>query len=187
MGAAEDRQIEAIAAELRARRAACAPLPEAPGVYAYFLRPGASLGCVQTDADGLLYVGMTKATLAQRDHLAHGHSGFSTLRRSLGALLKGELRVEAWPRVPGPSARNRRNYRFPDDGERRLTDWMRENLLRASREIGPGEVTRVEKGLIRLLRPPLNLKGCNNPQAAMIRERRDRCVAEASSRPGGTP
>ena len=186
-----DRLIKAIASELIARRADCLPFPDAPGVYAYFLQPDAdplSLAPValEAGADGLLYVG-TSANLRTRDHLMPAHSGVSTLRRSLGALLKDRIRLEAGPRARGPSATNRRNYRFLGTGEQDLTRWMRQYLVYASYTLSLAEVANIETGLIRHLRPPLNLKGWDNPQARAIRDLRDRCVAEASGRAKALP
>lgn len=163
------------------------PFPDAPGVYAYFLRPDADplpLGSalLEPGTDGLLYVG-TSMGLRARDHLACPHSGFSTLRRSLGALLKERLRLEAGPRAPGPSPTNRRNYRFLGTGEQDLTHWMRQHLVHTCCALSPAEVGGIETGLIRHLCPPLNLKSWDNPQARRIREQRDRCVTEASGCP----
>jgi hypothetical protein len=68
-----------------------------------------------------MYVGMS-SNLAERDeaHFRTGGSGFSTLRRSLGALLKQELRLSARPRGTGSSAQNYRCYQFDDAGEEQL-------------------------------------------------------------------
>ncbi len=188
---AQDRLIDAIAAELFGRRADCLPFPDAPGVCAYFLRPGtappplAPAG-LELGANGLPYVG-TSTNLRRRDHLTPAHSGFSTLRRLLGALLKDDLRLVAGPRAPGPSATNRRNYRFLGTGEQDLTRWMRQHLTYASCTLSLAEIDGIEMGLIRHLCPPLNLKGWDNPRAHGIREQRDRCVAEASGRPRAFP
>lgn len=181
MGETDETLIEAIGAELRERRATCVPLPNTPGVYAYFLRPGVSLDGVTTDADGLLYIGKTTKPLSERDHLSYRDSGSSSLRRTFGALLKSELRLQARPRGRGSSAKDCTHYRFSEEGEQCLTRWMQEHLLRASYETSRGEVSCIERGLIRQLRPPLNLRGCTNPLAAMVGQRRGRCAAEAAA------
>lgn len=91
-----------------------------------------------TDRRGLLYVGMTDQGLDARNHFQHLHSGFSTLRRSLGALLKEALRLRAIPRGSGSIKSNVRNYRFTDEGERALSDWMNRHLLLSQVRFQPG-------------------------------------------------
>ena len=136
---------------------------------------------LQPGIEGLLYVGTSK-NLRTRDHRALEHSGFSTLRRSLGALLKVELQLVAGPRAAGPSATNKRNYRFLGTGEKELALWMRQHLLYASFALPLAEATSIEAGLIRLLCPTLNLNGWTNPQASEIKTLSNRCVLEASTR-----
>jgi hypothetical protein len=89
--------------------------------------------------------------------LSPGGTGFSTLRRSLGAILKAELRLVAIPRSAGASPTNARNYRFEEDGENRLSDWMRSNLAVAVRAVDDPD--KVAGELVALLHPPLNLTG----------------------------
>src|SRR5271157_4746566 len=88
-------------------------LPNKPGVYALFLKsPSALPGIEVSSADSPLYIGMTRSSLNLRDHFGHQHSGFSTLRRSLGAILKQQLKLRAIPRAKGSSRSNVTNYRF---------------------------------------------------------------------------
>ena len=119
---------EALLRSLRERAALVGqvPAPQAPGVYAWFLDTPAALSALPDQHAGAIYVGISN-NLARRgdeDHFRTGGSGFTTLRRSLGALLKDELRLRARPRSAGRSEQNHRCYRFDDVGERRLTDWM---------------------------------------------------------------
>lgn len=163
--------------------AGAAPPPEAPvipspGVYAFLLHNAASLPEIAPGRDGLLYVGMTDDGLDARNHLQHAHSGFSTLRRSLGALLKAELGLRAIPRAPGASRSNVVNYRFTPAGEQALSGWMESNLLIAQSPL-TGNILAIEKNIIRLLEPPLNLTGWPNPQRAYLKHLRSLCVAEA--------
>jgi len=81
------------------------------------------LGC-----DRLDYLGKS-SNLEARNHFAHRDSGFSTLRRSLGALIKEELRLQAIPRGPWRSRNDLRYHRFRDKDEQRLTDWMITHLI----------------------------------------------------------
>src|SRR6266436_6152859 len=92
--------------DLRRSRAAVDKLvaPASGGVYAIFLRsPGLLAPFVEGD-DGLIYIG-SSSNLADREfeqHFSSKSTGFSTLRRSVGALLRSVLVLKAIPRAPGP-------------------------------------------------------------------------------------
>ena len=89
------------------------------------------------------------------------------MRRSLGALLTDELNLNARPRGTGTSKTNYTNYRFDEEGERRLSRWMREHLRVAVHAVSnPPEV---EAELIAVAHPPLNLTGWPNPERAEIK------------------
>jgi hypothetical protein len=154
------------------------PPEDGPGVYAYFLINESAVPTIQIDPTGMLYVGMTASSLDSRCHFNHSHSGFSTFRRSLGAILKQTLDLKAQPRSSGPSSTNTQNFRFDEVGEARLTHWMRGNLHYAHIAVSE-DVETVEADLIRSLEPPLNLKGWRNPQKPLIQELRRACVREA--------
>lgn len=154
------------------------PSSGAAGVYAYFVTRPEELASLLVPDSGIIYVGMTADSLDARCHFEHRHSGFSTLRRSLGAILKERLHLTALARSAGASPSNSRNYRFCDAGEDRLTAWMREHLLYAHQPIA-GDVDAAEREQIRRLCPPLNLDKWPNPQRAEIKRLRARCVAEA--------
>jgi hypothetical protein len=126
-----------------------------------------------------LYLGLS-SNLVQREfdtHFRAGQSGFSTLRRSLGALLKEELALTAIPRGTGASDTNYRNYRFADQGEQRLSQWMTTHLRVGVHAIS--DPAEIERELISLACPPLNLTGWANPAAADIKALRKACVEEA--------
>ena len=154
------------------------PAIDLPGIYALFLTPGTALPDVMTETSGLLYIGMTKSSLAERNHFIHKASGFSSPRRSLGALLKQELDLRAVPRSLGLSASNISNFSFTPAGERRLTVWMMAHLDYGFATV-QHDVKRVEGRLIAERRPPLNLTGWKNLQAAHIKARRQHCRDDA--------
>ena len=172
--------LQAIKRELLVRRYLAGKIPriDGRGIYAFFLTNPAALNGVAIDPSGLLYLGMTESSLDIRNHFTHMHSGFSTLRRSLGALLKQELHLHATPRAIGASPTNVRNYRFLDADEERLTTWMT-NHLAYGFAIVENEVKLIERLLIRDMQPPLNLKGWSNPQRRHLRVLRDVCRDEA--------
>jgi hypothetical protein len=169
---------------LDALRANAVPLddvraPSAPGVYAWFLDDARVLPSLPAQGPDPIYVGLS-SDLAVREYNTHfkaGQSGFSTLRRSLGALLKDELHLRAQPRGTGASSTNYRNYRFDDAGEAVLSGWMREHLLVAVHPCADPDGN--ETDLIALACPPLNLTKWANPHAAEIKALRKACVAEA--------
>lgn len=153
--------------------------PAAAGVYAYFLANGAELPGVGNPAGGPVYVGVS-GNLAEREfdtHFAAGQTGFSTLRRSIGAILKDQLNLRARPRGTGTSKTNFTNYRFDDTGEQLLSTWMHEHLRVAVEPVR--EPAALERELIALACPPLNLTGWSNPEAATIKALRRSCVDEA--------
>src|SRR5438132_10713405 len=124
--------VNALAEELRATRGERSKLqpPPSPGVYAIYLRDLSALLPFGPGAEGLVYVG-SSSSLREREfeaHFATGKTGFSTLRRSLGALLKQRFGLVAVPRGSGNSEDDVANYRFTEAGETKLTVWMERNL-----------------------------------------------------------
>ena len=93
---------------------------------------------------------MTASSLDSRCHFNHSHSGFSTFRRSLGAIPKQTLDLKALPRSSGQSSSNTQNFRFDEAGEVRLTEWMREKLRYTHIPVNEG-VETVEAEFIRSL------------------------------------
>lgn len=104
--------------------------PVKAGMYALFLLPRAELPNF-AQLEKLIYIGIAKDSLRKRDfpqHFKSGQSGRSTLRRSLGAVLKEQLRLAAIPRGGEGDKKRFDNYKFTDYGEALLTSWMEENL-----------------------------------------------------------
>ena len=104
--------------------------PRKAGIYALFLATGTKLPNF-SQAEELVYVGIAKDSLRDRDfaqHFKNGQSGRSTLRRSLGAVLKGQLNLISIPRGGEGDSKRFDNYKFTDIGETLLTNWMEENL-----------------------------------------------------------
>jgi len=160
-------------------------VPSEPGVYAIFLGDWATLPVTGIPASGLLYIGASN-DLAYRDfdtHFASGGTGFSTLRRSIGALLKDDLALTAIPRGKSLIEANYRNYRFKLDGEDRLTRWMEHSLEIGACPLPASTYKAVETQLIRQLEPVLCLTGWPNPQAVYIKGLRKLCTEEARSVP----
>jgi len=148
------------------------------GVYAIRVISPGLLAPFEEGNGGLIYCGMS-SDLAVREFDTHFNSdqtGFSTLRRSLGAILKAQLKLSARPRGTGKSKSNFTNYRFDPAGEGRLTDWMRAHLRVRTWATRHHEALETE--LKPRLRPLLNLEAWN-PHNAAIRKLRRICADEA--------
>jgi hypothetical protein len=173
--------LKAIEAKLLGLRYQAGEVPHVDdcGVYAFFITNPAALSGVTVNAAGLLYVGMTESCLDVRNHFTHQHSGFSSLRRTLGALLKQELALQAIPRATGRSLKDIENYRFTEKNEVQLTEWMTKHLAYTFAVAAGKEVVRVEDRLIKTMQPPLNLNRWPNPQGKHLRALRDVCRDEA--------
>jgi hypothetical protein len=128
-------------------------------IYAFFLNSRDALVPFQVPTSGLIYIG-SSSNLALREydtHLTSGNTGFSTVRRSIGAILKQQLGLTACPRGRGKSATNFTNYCFDPEGD----------------------FDAVERDLIQCLRPILNLYGWPNPCRSEIKALRKACADEA--------
>jgi hypothetical protein len=161
------------------------PLPVAPGVYAWFLKKPEALASLGATPDQPVYVGMTADAAGNRNHFDMEDSGWSSPRRSLGALLKDELELTAIPRSDG----NCTNYRFAGEGEAVLTAWMRRNLLMSHIPLDGGKaaIKEQEGKLIDQFQPPLNLQGVPGDREAQreLKRLRKFCADEARSRLAG--
>jgi N-carbamoylputrescine amidase len=164
---------------LGAKRLQFDEIPNEPrsGIYAFFLKDCDALPMVKVGNSGLLYVGMTSSSIGKRNPVFHEHASSHTLRRSLGAILKQELNLQAIPRGDG----NTKEYRFEDSGEERLTAWMKKHLA-YSYVINEGNTKKTETHLIDSLCPPLNLdKNPRNGFAPMLKKAREKCRGEAET------
>jgi len=157
--------------------------PREPGMYAVFVTRKTDLGDIPAPAGKVIYIGITKSDLHERlldTHLNSKKTGRSTLRCSLGAILKTRLRLTARPRGEGKRENDFRHYCFQDDGEDRLTEWMSNNLKIGVLPLAAEKLGEVEKTLIPRERPVLNLKGNkDNPYRERIAELRKKCSDEA--------
>ena len=144
-------------------------VPDEPGLYAFYGDGPAwsSLGLTPAFDDQPLYVGKAERSLNGRDvrtHFAAGKTGSSTVRRSLAALLVGELALVPIPRniaKPDGSA----NFALDQPSEARLSEWMQQRLSLATWVKLEGEsLDVIETVVVRQLRPPLNLDKVGEPR-----------------------
>ncbi len=155
-----------------------APITPGIGLYSVFVHEQIKLPRINLGSIRVIYVGMTKDCFTKRDHFRHAHSGTSSPRRTLGALLKDQLSLVPQARG-GENDRNRfRNYRFSDENELSLSKWMSQALLINRLQLAV-DVRSIEKKVIASLEPPLNLTDWPNPQRAAIKQLRSICAEEA--------
>jgi hypothetical protein len=158
------KSIQRLVEQLRnSQRSVRERLPVTPGVYGLFVQAydGSAENPSYIDEWELFYIGMTADGSGARDHFAYSHSGLSSPRRSLGALLKDKLKLRAIPRGRGKSKNDFANYRLEPQGELALTRWMYEHVKVSHVPVAEGkqQIHDIEKRLIALLKPPLNLRG----------------------------
>ena len=147
------------------------------GIYAIFAKNLDCLPGISLPTSGVIYIGISKR-LELRNHFKAKQSGFSTIRRSIGAILKDELNLSAEPRSIGDSKSNYRNFRFTGNGEKRLSLWMQSNLEYSIVQL-EGDLSEIETCLISEYEPPLNLTKYENWQKMHIQHLRNLCKEEA--------
>lgn len=166
-------------------------LPEKQGIYAYFLDSKEELREFGNFGDAI-YVGLAEKSLHGRDtmsHLASGKTGWSSLRRSLGAILKEKLNLIAIKRDKNGSKLRPDKYKLTDDGESRLTEWMIANLKfgywENNRPLSKEKLRNLEEKVILKLKPKLDLDRRTrhkNPLASNLDNYRAICRNEVKTK-----
>ena len=135
----------------------------------------------------IIYIGKTQSGLNKRivkTHFKDGQTGSSTLRRSLGAVLKDHLHLKPTPRTLKEC--RIRDYKFIIESEKLLTEWMINNLSISFVPFSRGKrmLKEIEAEIIYIVNPILNLnQNPNNKSRSIIRELREKCrlVAHAQA------
>ncbi|BEV03425.1 GIY-YIG nuclease family protein [Chryseobacterium gambrini] len=164
--------------------------PTCPGIYGFMLKENSHLNEFGIP-NQVLYVGIAKDSLKKRDlenHFSNKSTGRSTLRRSIGAILKEEFNLKSFSRNETNSKREILNYKFNVDGEQLLTDWMTENLIvgywKDEDSISYSELRKLEEEVIKFLKPTLDLDNRTrkyNLLAVKLDDLREICRKEALS------
>nr|WP_299338213.1 hypothetical protein [Allomuricauda sp.] len=138
-------------------------LPTKQGIYAYFLNSTKDLGMFGKNGE-VIYVGLAEKSLHGRDtlsHLASGKTGWSSFRRSIGAILKKELELIAIRRDLNGSKLRADKYKFTREGETKLTEWMFDNLKFgywvSEIPLPKTELRNLEEKVILKMKPKLDL------------------------------
>jgi hypothetical protein len=101
-----------------------------PGLYAFSI--SGKSGLQEFGKEGqILYVGKAEKSLSSRDldiHFKDGKTGSSTLRRSIGTILKGKIKATSFTRDGTISKAAIDHFRFDNKSEIDLSLWMKANL-----------------------------------------------------------
>lgn len=156
-------------------------LPEESGVYGIFLREKIKLPKIHPhNPHRLVYIGETTNLHSRliKTHFKSGKTGFSTLRRSLGAILKRQLKLIVIPRGKRISQVDYSCYCFTPIGENDLSEWMAKNLLVGFCSID-NNIKGIQNDLIKHYGPELNLASYPNSSKTRIEYMRNTCTLEA--------
>ena len=152
-----------------------------PGIYAIFFYGNLfPLEGVAIKSNQIIYLGKTESSQQSRDadtHFSSAKTGSSTVRRSLGALLKKELNLNPIPRNDKDFGAGRFTvFKFDNSSEVKLTSWMQKNLGLSffMYDKPKDEINKLETELIDMVRPILNIdfKNPHNPYASIIKAER---------------
>jgi len=137
---------------------------EKPGVYAFFYEGDSQLiSSLPFNNGKLLYIGKTESSQKSRDantHFRSGKTGSSTVRRSLGAVLRTSLGLTPIPRNSTDYERGRFSpFKFDEESEKRLTEWMKKHVSMSFYEFeeSPSQLDSLETELINTSDPTLNI------------------------------
>lgn len=172
-------------------------VPRCPGLYAIHASAAVwlELGLGDPPDKRMLYVGKSESSLAGRDIGSHfGYSsprrstsvtGYSTLRRSIAALLHDNLGFQGVPRNPA-NVGHYSNFGLTREQDELLSEWMRKRLTLACwpkpDNCGIKQLEDVERAIFRRLQPPLNLKDLITPWKSQIDSVRRVMATEARER-----
>jgi hypothetical protein len=138
-------------------------LPNQQGIYAFFLNETGDLAEFGSFGQ-VIYIGLAEKSLNSRDiksHLENGQTGWSSFRRSVSAILKVQLNLTAQKRDKNSIKLRPDKYKFDEDGEKRLTQWMIKNLKMGfwttDKPLSINRLRKEEENVILMLKPTLDL------------------------------
>lgn len=127
----------------------------------------------------VVYAGKSKSNSSR--HFISGYTGTSTLRRSLAALLQSQLDLVPVPRSLDTDDDDRYiNYMLDQQGEEKLTAWMKDNFSGAFYQTEPEKADQMLNAIVAYNVPMFNFQ--NNPEnkyGAEIKALRKKCGDEA--------
>ena len=151
-----------------------------PGIVAVYCEHN-DLGFGLKHEDGMQMVFVDESGAAAERHFVNGKTGYSTLRRSLAALLRNKCDLVAVPRSNDEVDADRyENFALAELSDELLTDWMEKHLKIAVLPIEKEKVRRTVQGLINYNVPILNLQNNKeNKYGAEIKRLRKQCAEQA--------
>lgn len=154
-------------------------LPDIPGNYLVVLRLSSELPksilipelqtfVYHSNEYKVIYTGISKKGIRSRDYKQHftGNAGKSTLRKSLGSLME-------FPKIPRSKNKPEDGKtKFNDENEKKLSLWMKENLLLlySTDKKTKAAIEEWEQELISDYNPPLNIQKNKNSVNKEYRE-----------------
>lgn len=159
-----------------------------PGIYAiYFHGKSFPISEIKFNPDNPIYIGKTEKSQESRDaktHFATGKTGSSTVRKTLGSLLREEFNLTSLPRNDSDYENGRfSHFIFSFPGEMKITEWMISNLSLSFYKYPKSkeEIDALETKIIHNLIPPLNIdyKNPGNPFTSIIKNYRKSCATIA--------
>jgi hypothetical protein len=147
-----------------------------PGIFAILIDQPSELNEIEVDSSGLLFVGLAEVNLRRRIRFTLQQSAASTLRRSLGSVLKQRLGLRAVSSEPDGLPMRPQRFQFAD--ETLFDEWISAHLTYSFVRVDQRS-RKLEKFVIKRLQPPLNLRGWQNPQKNKVMKLRKICWEEA--------
>lgn len=149
-----------------------------PGIYAvFFFGEDFPLDNIKPAPDEVIYLGKTESSQEKRDaktHFKNGKTGSSTLRKTIGSLLRKSYNLKPIVRNNSDVLKRRfSHFKFDNNSEEIITNWMQNNLALSFFEYpeGKSKIESLETALIQELTPLLNIdKNPSNPQLNFLKQ-----------------
>lgn len=151
-----------------------------PGIYAiFFSGKPFPLENKEPKPDEVIYIGKTESSQEKRDaktHFKSGKTGSSTLRKTIGSLLRKKYNLKPIVRSNSDILKRRlSHFKFDDISEDIISKWMKNNLALSFYEYpkSKNEIEKLETFLIQKLIPILNIdKNPSNPFSKTLKKMR---------------
>ena len=135
-----------------------------PGIYGVFFCGNIfPIENYNPKQDEIIYLGKTESSQEKRDaktHFKSGKTGSSTLRKTIGSLLRTKFKLQPIPRNNTDFQKKRfSHFKFDIKSEDIITKWMQNNLALSFYEYPKNktEIEELETSLIQNLIPVLNI------------------------------
>lgn len=160
-----------------------------PGIYAiFFIGDNFPLLGSSVSKHQIIYIGKTESSQEERDaktHFTSGKTGSSTVRKSIGSLLREQENLNPIPRNDTDYQKGRySHFKFDDDSEEKITNWMKNNLALSffDYQKTKQEIEDLETEIIDELVPVLNIsKNPKNLFKNTLQQLRKECALISSN------